>query len=133
MLRKAFVALAVWYLVGQAMSASLPKDLVGVWATDNSTLKEQLLVKGEALYLDANGVGAIVGGPSASAIKVLASFEQTTGTISFDILEHESVVGHGAAVYNASNGSVSFGDPTHPLFHRRFEEVSRETLKALGL
>jgi len=133
MLRKVFVALALGFLVGQAVSASLPKGLVGIWATDNSILKGQLLVEGEALYLGPDGVGAVVGGPSAIAIKVLASFEQTTGTISFDILEHERVVGHGAAVYNANNASVSFGDPTHPLFHRRFEEVSPETLKALGL
>ena len=133
MLRKVFVALALWCLVGQAVSASLPKGLVGIWATDNSILQGQHLVEGEALYLGPDGVGAIVGGPSAIGIKVLASFEQTTGTISFDILEHERVVGHGAAVYNASNASVSFGDPTHPLFHRRFEEVSQETLEALGL
>ena len=133
MLRRVFVALAVWCLVGQAMSASLPRGLVGVWATENSVLKGQLLVEGEALYLGADGAGAIVGGPSAVGVKVLASFEPTTGTISFDILEHERVVGHGAAVYDASNASVSFGDPAHPLFRRRFEEVSPETLKALGL
>jgi len=133
MLRKAFVTLAIWCFVGQAMAASLPEDLVGVWATDNSTFKGHLLVEGEALYLGANGVGAIVGGTPTIRIKVLASFEQTTGTISFDVLQRETVVGHGAAVYNARNASVSFGDPTHPLFHRRFEEVSPETLKALGL
>lgn len=133
MLRKISAMLAVWCFVGQSMAASLPKDLVGVWATDNSVLKGQLLLEGEALYLEANGVGAIAGGPRATGIKVIASFEPTTGTISFDILEHEKVVGHGAAVYDASNPSVSFGDPAHPLFHRRFEEVSPETHRALGL
>ena len=133
MLRKILVALAVLSFLGQAMAASLPKGLVGVWATDNSVLKGQLLFEGEALYLGANGVGAIVGGPPAIGVKVLASFEPTTGTISFDVLEHETVVGHGAAVYDARNASVSFGDPAHPLFHRRFEEIAPETLKALGL
>jgi hypothetical protein len=133
MLRQVLVVLAVWCFVGPAMADSLPKGLVGVWATDNSVFKGQLLFEGEALYLGATGVGAIVGGPSAIAVKVMASFEPGTGTISFDILERETVVGHGAAVYDAGNASVSFGDPAHPLFHRRFEQVSPETLKALGL
>ena len=133
MLRKIFVVLAVLCFVGPAMSASLPKGLVGVWATDKSVLRGQLLLEGEALYLGPDGVGAIAGGAPARGVKVLASFEPTTGTISFDVLEHETVVGHGAAVYEARNASVSFGDPAHPLFHRRFEEIAPETLKALGL
>jgi len=133
MLRQIFVALTVSCFVAQAIAASLPKGLVGVWATDNSVLRGQLLLEGEALYLGPDGVGAIVGGAPAKRVKVLASFEPATGTISFDVLEHETVVGHGAAVYDPRNASVSFGDPAHPLFHRRFEEVSPETLKALGL
>ena len=133
MLRKIFALLAVWCLVGQAMAASLPKGLVGVWATDSSVFKGELLFEGEALYLGPDGVGAIVGGRPAIAVKVIASFEPTTGTISLDILQHEKVVGHGAAVYDAANPSVSFGDPTHPLFHRRFDKVSPQALKALGL
>ena len=133
MLRRILVVLAACCLVGQAMATSLPKGLVGVWATDNSVLEGQVLFEGEALYLGADGVGAIAGGAPARGVKVLASFEPTTGTISFDVLEHETVVGHGAAVYDARNASVSFGDPAHPLFHRRFEEIAPETLKALGL
>ena len=133
MLRKIFVVLAVWCFIGEAMAASLPKGLVGIWATDDSVLRGQLLLAGEALYLGPDGVGLIVGGTPAHGIKVLASFEPSTGTISFDVLQHETVVGHGAAVYDAHNASVSFGDPAHPLFHRRFEEVAPETFKALGL
>ena len=134
MLRKILVALAVLSFLGQAMAASLPKGLVGIWATDNSVLRGQLLLEGEALYLGPDGVGAIVGGGAlANKVKVRASFEPASGTISFDVLEHETVVGHGAAVYDARNASVSFGDPAHPLLHRRFEEVAPETLKALGL
>ena len=133
MLRKIFALLAIWCFVGQAMAASLPKGLVGVWATDASVFNDQLLLQGEALYLGPDGAGAIVGGRPAVAVKVIASYEPATGTIAFDILKHEKVVGHGAAVYDASNLSVSFGDPTHPLFHRRFDEVLPQTLKALGL
>ena len=133
MLRKLSAMLLVWCFVGQAMAAPLPKGLVGVWATDNSVLNGQLLFEGEALYLGASGVGAIVGGHPTIGVKVIASFDPTTGTIYFDILEHEKVVGRGAAVYDASNSSVSFDDPAHPLFHRRFEEIAPETLKALGL
>jgi len=133
MLRKVFAVLAILGVVGQAMAASLPKGLVGVWATDDSVLSGQVLLAGEALYLGPDGVGAVVGGAPAKGVKVLASFEPTTGTISFDVLEHETVVGHGAAVFYPRNASVSFGDPAHPLFHRRFEEVAPETLKALGL
>ena len=103
MLRNIFTVLAIWCFVGQAVAASLPKSLVGVWATDISVLNGQLLFEGEALYLGADGVGAIVGGPPAIGIKVVASFEPTTGTISFDILEHEKVVGHGAAVWFCRN------------------------------
>ncbi|MDQ6639610.1 MAG: hypothetical protein M3Z15_08100 [Pseudomonadota bacterium] len=126
-------ALALACFVGQVVADALPRSLVGVWATDGSVLKGQLLFEGEALYLGADGVGAIVGGPPPIGIKVIASFNPVNGTISLDILEHDKVVGHGAAIYDASTASVSFGDPAHPLLHRRFEEVSSATIKALGL
>ena len=133
MLRKILVVLAGLFLTAQANADPLPKGLVGVWATDNSVLRGQVLLEGEALYLGPDGAGAIVRGAPTIGVKVLASFQPATGTISFDVFQHETVVGHGAAVYDARHDSVSFGDPAHPLFHRRFENVAPEILEALGL
>ena len=133
MLRKLVALLAFWCVLGPAMAAPLPEALVGVWATDGAVLRGQALFEGEGLYLGPDGVGAIVGGPPAIGIKVIASFDRATATIHLDILEKGKVVGQGAAVYDESTKSISFGDPTHPLLHRRFEDVRPETLKALGL
>lgn len=71
---KIFATLAVSCFLGQPMAASLRTNLVGVWATDNSVLKGQILLSGEALYLGTDGIGAIVSGPPAIEVKVIASF-----------------------------------------------------------
>jgi len=41
----------------------LPERYVGVWATDESVLEGETLWGDQALYLDADGKGAIVGAP----------------------------------------------------------------------
>jgi hypothetical protein len=126
-------ALLASCVAGNVFADALPEHLVGVWATDSAIFKGQLLLEGEALYLGADGVGAVVGAPPTIGIKVIASFDPAAGTLMLNILEHEKIVGHGAASYEAGTASVSFGDPSHPLFHRRFEDMAPATLKALGL
>ena len=121
------------FLATRLSAAPLPSNLVGVWVADGSTLNGQLLLAGEALYLRADGVGAIVGASSPIVARVIASLDSASGTVMFDILDHGKVVGQGAAIFDAATASISFGDPEHALFRRRFEEVSADTSKALGL
>lgn len=41
----------------------LPSQYVGIWATENSVFRGSNLIGGNAIYLDADGTGAMVGAP----------------------------------------------------------------------
>lgn len=53
-------ALLMWS--GLAMAITLPDELTGIWTTPSSELRGDALYKGEAIYLDSDGVGAALGG-----------------------------------------------------------------------
>ena len=55
------LAVLVYSLVAQA--EELSPQLVGTWATEDSVFEGESLIGGTALYLNANGSGAMVGAP----------------------------------------------------------------------
>ena len=61
---------AVLFLVCASSSAAvlIPPELVGIWATDGSQFRGEALMKGSALYLDTDGIGAMVGGDGAEVL-----------------------------------------------------------------
>ena len=118
---------------GATAAEPIPADLVGVWASDSAVLKGSLLFEGQALYLGADGVGALVGGPPPIGIKIQAVFNSATNSLHFDLIEHGKVIGHGSASYDPSQKVIDSGGARHELLRRRSSELTDETKKALGL
>ena len=51
------------FAAGLAGGAGLPKEIVGVWATDDSEFDQDRLIGGSALYILESGAVALVGAP----------------------------------------------------------------------
>lgn len=109
---------------------AIPSDLVGVWANDGAVLKGQLLFEGTAVYLDSNGIGAVVGGPPPIGFLINARFNAATHMIDFDGLENGIVMTRGSMIYDPTTKSI-LADKR--VLRRRFEEISNSTRKALPL
>lgn len=128
-------AAGVALVVSGAAHASdpIPPDLVGVWATDGAVLKGTLLLQGQAMYLGADGVGAILGGPPPIGFRIVATYKAQTSTVQFDGYEGTRRRAHGTIAYDAAAHTIDFGPPRHDVLHRRYATLSDETKSALGL
>lgn len=62
-MRKPLTVIAGLLCLSTVYAQELPEQLVGVWATEGSVFEQEKLIGGEALYLDRNGLGAMVGAP----------------------------------------------------------------------
>ena len=126
------VALSI--CVSSAFAADqIPPELVGVWAADGAVLKGQLLFEGQAMYLGADGVGAIVGGPPPIGFKIIATFDAQKNTLEFDAYEGKQRGPHGAVTFDPKSQTIDSGAPKHEQLQRRFDTFPDETMRALGL
>ena len=118
-----------------AAAAPIPPDLVGIWATEGSEFKGEALWKGQALYLDIDGVGASAGGDGSDVIGVrivVTSYNSVTNLLSFDITEYGKVVGSGTLTYELGRKTL-FSPKDRAHYHRRSNGISAEIRKGLGL
>lgn len=126
--------LSLAVVTGVAFAASeIPPELVGVWTTDGAVLKGQLLFEGQAMYLGADGVGAIVGGPPPIGFKIVATYNPQKNTLEFDAYEGKQRGPHWSVTYDPKSNTIDFGAPKHDLYHRKFDTFPDETKRALGL
>src|SRR5580692_5918560 len=54
---------------------------VGIWATDGSEFRGEALIKGQGLYLDVDGIGAMVGGDGSDVLGariVVTAYNEST-------------------------------------------------------
>jgi hypothetical protein len=134
MLRPLFNLFALLLVSASAWGADgIPPRLVGVWATEPSVLKGPYLLEGQALYLGADGVGAIVGGRPPIGFKIVATFDPSTNTIEFDAYEGKQRGPHGSLRYDPKQNTVDSGAPEHRPMSRRFDALTGEVKKGLGL
>jgi len=108
----------------------IPPYLVGVWATDKAVLRGEALFEGQGLYLDTDGVGAIIGGPPPIGVRIVATYDSNTNVIALQMTEHGKTVGSGTLKYDPSRKIITDKKVD---FHRRFDRLSAATRKALGL
>jgi hypothetical protein len=133
-MKRTSLALALFLLAVSAIAADgLPSNLVGVWTTDGSVLNAGArLLKGKALYLGADGIGAAVVAPPPLGHKIVATYDAKTNVITFERVERGKIVGSGTVVYDPTKKTIS-SDRPKDTFPRRLDQFSNETRKAMGL
>lgn len=126
------IALAV-FVSAAASADEIPPELIGVWATDGAVFKGQLLFEGQAIYLGADGIGAIVGGPPPVGLKIIATFNAQKSTVEFDTYDGQQRGPHGSFIFDQKSKTIDSGAPKHDQLRRIFEIFTNETKHALGL
>ncbi|MGA2564055.1 MAG: hypothetical protein ABSF96_10885 [Steroidobacteraceae bacterium] len=129
---------AVLFLICASSSAAvlIPPELVGIWATDGSQFRGEALIKGSALYLDTDGIGAMVGGDGVDVLgaRIAATaYSQDTHLLNIDVTEYGKVVGSITLTYDPLQETIVSPKDQNRLYHRRLNTLSAAMRKSLGL
>lgn len=121
--------------VAPATSPGLPPDLVGIWADHSATLRNnRWLVSGQALYLAADGSGAIVAGPPPIGMRIQATFNAQQNVLSIQLIEKGQVIKTVQAPYHPGNKTIDIGSAAKPQPLAKRSDVMDARLKqGLGL
>ena len=111
----------------------IPEHLIGVWTTDNAVLQGEALFEGTAVYLGADGKGAIVGGPPPIGVRIVAVYDPDRELIEYQMIENGKTVGKGRLVYNPTQYTIAIDDGSGEVLHRKFTQLTESMKKALGL
>ena len=81
-MRQIFFAAMLLISITPSYAASLiPQDLIGIWATEDSLFRGEVLLKGQAIYLDTDGIGGMISGDGSDILGVrivVTSFNPST-------------------------------------------------------
>jgi hypothetical protein len=119
---------------GNAATA-LPPELTGIWATVGSEFRGDAVWKGQAIYLDTDGVGAAVGGDGTDVLGVrfvVTSYDAASNVIGIDLTEGGKVRAHGMLVFDKSDQALVDTKGSRR-YYRRASQVSAAIRKELGL
>lgn len=123
-------------LVAAANAAiSLPPELLGIWATRGSEFHGEAVCKGQAIYLDIDGVGAIAGGDGTDVLGVrivVASYDTASNVIGIDLTESGKVEAHETLAFDKKDQALVDSKGLQR-FYRRSTQVSVLIRKGLGL
>jgi hypothetical protein len=131
---RAFILAALLLGLGFPVYAgedAIPPYIAGIWATNNAVFRGEFLFEGAGLYLDSDGVGAVIGGPPPIGVKIVATYDQSTNTISCQMTEHGKIVGHKAFVYDPSRKVII--EEKGVELYKRLDRVGDSIRKSLGL
>ena len=111
----------------------IPSHLVGVWATETSVLRGTLLFEGAAVYLGAEGIGCIMGGPPPIGVRIVATFNPETNGIEWQETVDGKIVAKGRLMYDAAQKTLRSDEQPGQILRRRFNKLTNSTRKALGI
>jgi len=131
-------ALLIWSIA--LAEPQVPEKLLGIWTTDDSTLKGETLVSGRAIYVDIDGVGAMVmkrGSDTSVTRLMVTGYAESTHQLEVDMTERGTergeVTGHLTLNYDESQMALVPADSAADLYHRRALQMSPAIRQALGL
>lgn len=106
---------------------------VGIWATKDAVFEHEFLFEGAAVYLGADGVGAIVGGPPPIGSRIEGNFDTHGSRFAFRMTEQGEVKGEGKLLYDPVKDTMVMEGQPETVMHRRFDELTDSVRKKLGL
>ena len=136
-LLRAWQGLALSLLVGSAgAEPQLPEKLLGIWTPDGTTLKGDVVTSGEGIYLDTDGVGALVsrsGDAKTFSRIVVSNYVASDGRLEVDVTDAGQVVRHLTLNYDAQQNVLLSPEDPSALYRRRKLQMSPDVRAALGL
>jgi len=130
-----FAALFYFSVACTNAATSIPSALVGIWETEGSEFRGETLTKGQALYLDTDGIGASVGGDGRAVMGVrivVISYNPSTNVLTLDLTENGRVVASGSMTYDPSNKLI-LDSNSKQRYERHSDSLSVEVRRSLGL
>ena len=124
--------LAAW-AIHAAGADTLPTDLVGEWAAESSEFSRGALSKGAALYLTAQGVGALIGAPPPIGSLASATYDAKTRLLTLRLTEHGQVMATCGFIYDPKLKILKGQGPEcdTSVYKRRRADVPEYILKML--
>jgi hypothetical protein len=124
--------IAAWAAYANAAD-NIPADLVGEWATERSEFSRGALSKGAAMYLTAQGVGALIGAPPPIGAQGPATYDAKTRMLTLRLTEQEQVRATCRFIYDPNVKTLK-GHGTEcgtDIFKRRGDRVPEYIFKML--
>jgi len=131
-----FAAIFSFSIACANAASSIPPDLAGIWATEGSEFRGEALMKGQALYLDIDGIGASVSGDGYNVLGVrlvITSYSPSTNVLNFDMTEYGKVGASGTMTYDPTQRVIFSPKDPKQRYQRRFDGMSAEVRKSIGL
>lgn len=133
---KHLLAALATLLVATANAATpLPAELLGIWANPGAVFQGDALRRGSAIYLDTDGMGALLGASDIDVLGVMinvTSYDPDSAVIGVDIIDNGKVVGHSTLSFDRKDQALVNAEGTQR-YYRHASEVSAMMRKALGL
>jgi hypothetical protein len=105
---------------------AIPPYLAGEWAAADAEFANDALSSGSALYLDADGSGALIGAPPPIGMRIRARFDSAAATVVATVLDDEGKPRDTVRItYDAAEKTLALpdlGGGPQP-FHRRKDSV----------
>lgn len=135
MLRQLLLVTTLFLSVNTALAADpIPDYLTGVWASKGAVLQDnQMLVSGQALYLNNNGKAAMVVAYPPIGLEAQVQYDEKTQVLNFDVTDGREHV-RTAVTYDEKKKVLIFNDEDQVrLMIRHVERLSPETIRYLHL
>lgn len=114
----------------------VPAELAGIWATDESVLRGDVLQSGDALYVDVDGIGAAVSGTAAAVLGVrldFAAYDAEGHVLRYTVRDGSRTVAGGELRYDPAERVLISPADHGRRYRRRQEALGAATRAGLGL
>ena len=113
---------------------AIPPQLVGVWVNRTTVMSGQLPKNGEeALYLLKDGASTWLGGQFPEGVTMTSAFDASANVINFKLMRGAKIIAHGQLLFDSKEKTIRSTSPSFSLLQRRFDSVSDDTRKKLGI
>ena len=114
----------------------IPPELTGIWSTEATEFRGDVVIKGEAIYLDSDGIGALVSGKAVGIgnIRIVVTMYAADGSsVALDFTKSGKTFDGEILMRDALDPHALVSTRSGARYIRRSDTVSSLTRQELGL
>ena len=114
----------------------IPPELTGIWSTEATEFRGDVVIKGDAIYLDSDGVGALVSGKTVGVgnIRIIVTmYDADGGSVALDFTKSGKTFDGEILMRDTLNPHALMSARSGARYIRRSDTVSSLTRQELGL